>query len=197
MSKTPRGTKMSARFKSNIFEKEKGVTLLQIAEELENLVSKLNNNKTDLNHTVGQLKNIILSIYRIINENEKVPIKIKSNEEELRKKVQELEEEIKRDKKEIDSMKEHKSKDTSKDASQEAPKLNLNLNNNNVVNLNKEELLNNLKLEQYNFTNSCNNLIYYQNKEGQKIMPLMILDMSKKLKHIRTVTDMKDNLGMD
>ena len=158
MSKTPRGTKMSARFKSNIFEKEKGLTLLQIAEELEKLVSKLNNNKTDLNQAVGQLKSILLSIYRIINENEKVSIKIESNEEQLKKKVQELQDEIKKDKKEIDSMKEEKSKDTSKDTSQEAPKIELNLNN-NVVNLDKEELKNNLKLEQYNFTNSCNNLI--------------------------------------
>ena len=87
MSKTPRGTKMSARFKSNIFEKEKGVTLLQIAEELEKLVSKLNNNKTDLNQAVGQLKSILLSIYRIINENEKVSIRIGSNEEQLKNKI--------------------------------------------------------------------------------------------------------------
>ena len=81
---------MSARFKSNIFEKEKGVTLLQIAEELEKLVSKLNNNKTDLNQAVGQLKSILLSIYRIINENEKVSIRIESNEEQLKKKSQRI-----------------------------------------------------------------------------------------------------------
>lgn len=195
MSKTPRGTKLSSRFKSNIFEKEKGVTLLQIAEELEKLVSKMNNKKTDLNSAVGQLKSILLSIYRIINENEKVSIKTGNHEEEL-KKVQELQEEIKRDKKEIDSMKEEKSKDTSKDTSQEAPKVELNLNN-NVVNLNKEELLNNLKLEQYNFTNSCNNLIYYQNKEAQKNNVFNDTGYIQKLKHIRTETDMKGNLGTD
>lgn len=85
MSKTPRGTKLSSRFKSNIFEKEKGVTLLQIAEELEKLVSKMNNKKTDLNSAVGQLKSILLSIYRIINENEKVSIKTGNHEEELKK----------------------------------------------------------------------------------------------------------------
>ena len=44
-------------------------------------------------------------------------------------------------------------------------------NRSKVVNLNKEELISNNKLEPYNFTNSCNNLIFIQKKKEKKDTP--------------------------
>ena len=72
--KTPKGNKIKPKF---ICIKEKEVTLLDIAEDLEKLVSNLNI-KSDINSVIIKLKYILLDIYKIINDSKKISTKIEN-----------------------------------------------------------------------------------------------------------------------
>ena len=70
---------MSTRSKTPTYQKSKiekqKVELIDVAEELEKILSKLNN-QSDINNTVKQLQDILLDIYTIINENQKNSSKV-------------------------------------------------------------------------------------------------------------------------
>ena len=72
--KTPKGNKIKSKF---ICKKEKEVTLLEVAEDLEKLVSNLNI-KSDINSVIIKLKYILLDIYKIINDSKKISTKIEN-----------------------------------------------------------------------------------------------------------------------
>ena len=153
--KTPRIKPIKNRFCDKILNTEKEVTLLEVAEKLEKIVFNLNN-KSDIDLTSKKLKDILLDIYIIINQkhSNKIEKEIKIDINNLKINAKEVE-----DKKDIKEKRED-----SKDISKDNININHDLNNNTnkVVNLNKEELISTHKFEPYNFSNSCNNLVYIQ-----------------------------------
>ena len=72
--KRPKTPKMIQNF---LCKKEEEVTLLNVAENLEKLVSNLDS-KSDINKVIIQLKDILLDIYKIINDNKKICVKIEN-----------------------------------------------------------------------------------------------------------------------
>ena len=57
----------------------------QIALQLEKIIFQLNNNSSGISKgIISELKNILLNLYKIINENNRVSLKIKNNFKKLR-----------------------------------------------------------------------------------------------------------------
>ena len=99
--KTPRNNKFKSELKKKFFNpKEKEATLLEVVEHLENIVSNINS-KTNINELVQKLKDILLDIYKIINNTNKKPNAVENEAKEIIKDFNEI-------KKDIDDIKENK-----------------------------------------------------------------------------------------
>ena len=151
---------MSTRSKTPTYQKSKiekqKVELIDVAEELEKILSKLNN-QSDINNTVKQLQDILLDIYTIINENQKNSSKVNII------KVNKKDSEEKKDNEENKNLSVDL-KDKENNRYNDANEI-IENNAGNIVNLDKEQLKENHKQEQHNFTNSCNNLLFLNNNK--------------------------------
>ena len=165
---------MSTRSKTPTYQKSKiekqKVELIDVAEELEKILSKLNN-QSDINNTVKQLQDILLDIYTIINENQKNSSKVNLI------KVNKKDSEKKKDNEENKNLSVDL-KDKENNRYNDANEI-IENNAGNIVNLDKEQLKENHKQEQHN-------LIVY-----------LIKNSFLKKKLIKMEIDMKDILEMD
>ena len=88
--KTPRGKKLHSRFNNFLSSNNpKEISLLEVAEHLEKILSNLNN-KSNIEQISKQLKDILLDIYTIININTKNNNKIENENRVNKREFEEM-----------------------------------------------------------------------------------------------------------
>jgi len=140
-------------------QKEKEITLVDIANYLSETIRKLDP-ISDIRKEVINLKEILVDLYKIINDNEKSSKKsdIKS-ENSFEKNSDNIG---------------HVNTSGNHDNSLNRSKL-------GILEINKEKIKKGFEAEQRNFTNSCNNLIFIQKKKNDKEFPFENQELTYKI----------------